>query len=66
MAKLDADGDGKITLEEFRELFKHKQNRKSPKEIVHQCEDFLYPTLVSKMSVHVKQNLERAFQSPFK
>ena len=24
MAKLDADGDGKITLEEFRELFKHK------------------------------------------
>ena len=40
MAKLDADGDGKITLEEFRELFKHKQNRKSPKEIVHQCEEF--------------------------
>ena len=40
MAKLDADGDGKITLEEFRELFKHKWNRKSPKKIVHQCEEF--------------------------
>merc|ERR1712113_1056064 len=66
MAKLDADGDGKITLEEFRELFKHKYIERARKRLCINVKNFLYPTLVSKMSVHVKQNLEWAFRGLFK